>query len=43
MVLQSTLETLEMERKALELEQKAQSEADQEVLVLWAGCLGQSS
>ena len=34
MVLQSTLETLEMERKALESERKARSEADQEVLVL---------
>ena len=34
MVLQSTLETLEMERQALEWERKAQSEADQEVLVL---------
>ena len=42
MALQSTLETLEMERKALEseqkaleLERKARSEVDQEVLALW--------
>ena len=34
MVLQSTLETLETERKALELERKARSEVDQEVLAL---------
>ena len=33
-VLQSTLETLEIERKALESERKAQSEVDQEVLAL---------
>ena len=32
--LQSTLETLEIERKALELERKAQSEVDKEVLAL---------
>ena len=33
-MLQSSLETLEMERKALESEQKARSMADQEVLTL---------
>ena len=40
MVLQRTLETLEMERKALESERKAWSEADQEVLVLWGRVMG---
>ena len=35
MALQSTLETLETQRKALESERKAWSEADQEVLALW--------
>ena len=39
-VLQSTLETLETERNALESERKARSEADQEVLVLWGWVLG---
>ena len=40
MALQSTLETLETEWKALELEQKARSEADQEVLALQGRVLG---
>lgn len=39
-VLQSTLETLEMEWKALELERKAWLEVDQEMLCSGAGCLG---
>ena len=38
--LQSTLDTLETERKALELERKARSEVDQEVLALWGQMLG---
>ena len=38
--LQSTLETLEAEQKALESKQKAQSEAEQEVLALWGWVLG---
>ena len=40
MVLQSTLETLEMERNALESERKARSEADQEVLALRGQVMG---
>ena len=39
-VFQSFLETLEMERKALELERKARSEADQEVLALRGRVMG---
>ena len=38
--LQSILDTLEMERKALESERKAWSEADQEVLVLRGRVMG---
>ena len=40
MVLQSTLEVLETKQKALELERKARSEVDQEVLALWGRVLG---
>ena len=40
MVLQSTLEALEIERKSLESERKARSEADQEVLALRGRVLG---
>ena len=39
-VLQGTLETLEMERSALASERKARSEADQEVLALWGRVMG---
>ena len=38
--LRGTLETLEMERSALASERKAQSEADQEVLVLRGQVMG---
>ena len=38
--LQGALETLEMEQNALESERKAQSEADQEVLVLQDRVMG---
>ena len=40
MVLQSTLETLEMEQNALESERKARLEANQEVLALRGRVLG---
>ena len=40
MALQSTLETLEMERNALESERKARSKADQEVLALRGWVMG---
>ena len=40
MVLQRSLETLEMERNALESERKAGSEADQEVLALRGRVMG---
>ena len=40
MALQSILETLEVEQKALELERKAWSEVDQEVLMLRGRVLG---
>ena len=40
MALRCALETLEMERSALALERKAQSEADQEVLALRGRVLG---